>query len=108
MFLDEKDAKAVGTLIRSGITISSVAFLLEGFNIMASFYFTSTGRAKESALISSARGLVVLLAMIIFLPVLFGMTGIWLAAPVTEGITLLISAACLWKWKHTERSVYGC
>ena len=99
MFLDGADAKEVGALIRSGITIFSVSFLLEGFNTMASFYFTSIGRAKESALISSARGLVVLLAMILLLPVLFGMTGVWLAAPVTEGLTILISAACLWRWK---------
>lgn len=108
MFLEGKDAKAVGAMIRSGIMIFSVSFLLEGFNTMASFYFTAIGRAKESALISSARGLVLLLAMIFLLPMLFGMTGVWLAAPVTEGLTVLISVVCLWRWKHRNRIAYGC
>jgi Na+-driven multidrug efflux pump len=43
-------------------------------------------------MISLARGLVILLACIFVLPALFGMTGVWLAAPVTEGVTLGITA----------------
>ena len=45
----------------------------------------------ESAVISTSRGLVVLLACIFLLPMLWGMTGIWLAAPVTEAVTLAVS-----------------
>jgi Na+-driven multidrug efflux pump len=41
--------------------------------------------------ISSARGLVILLACIFVLPPMLGMTGVWLAAPVTEGLTLILS-----------------
>ena len=38
------------------------SYILCGLNAIASFYFTSIGKAKESAVISSARGLVILLA----------------------------------------------
>lgn len=43
--------------------ICAVSFLFSGINTIASFYFTSIGRAKESAMIFSARGVVVLLAL---------------------------------------------
>ncbi|NLG03234.1 MAG: MATE family efflux transporter, partial [Clostridia bacterium] len=54
----------------------------------------------ESAVISSMRGLVVLLICIIVLPILFGMTGIWLAAPVTELLTLFITVTFISKDKQ--------
>jgi len=84
-------SESVEILIRSGVCIFVFSFLFSGINTITSFYFTSIGRAKESALISSARGLVVLLACIFILPALFGMTGVWLVAPVTEGLTLVLS-----------------
>lgn len=87
--------KAVISMIRSGIRIFVFSFLFSGVNTITSFYFTAIGKAKESALISSARGLVVLLVCIFVLPVLFGMTGVWLAAPVTESVTVLLTAYCI-------------
>ncbi len=81
----------VKALIESGIRIFMTSFFFSGINSIASFYFTATGRAFASAMISFSRGLVVLLLCIIFLPELFGMTGVWLAAPVTELLTLGIT-----------------
>lgn len=86
-------------MIRSGIPIFVLSFLFSGVNTISSFYFTAIGKAKESALISSSRGLVVLLICIFVLPALFGMTGVWLVAPVTEGITAVLTAYCI----HTEK-----
>lgn len=82
---------AVQEMVRSGISIFMVSFFFSGINAITSFYFTSTGRALESAVISLARGLVILLICIFVLPAYLGMTGVWLAAPVTEGITFGIS-----------------
>lgn len=85
------DSEAVEGLVRSGIALFGVSFLLSGVNVISSFYFTSISKAVESAVISSARGLVILLACICVLPPLLGMTGVWLVAPVTEGLTLFLS-----------------
>jgi Na+-driven multidrug efflux pump len=71
--------------------IFALSFLFAGINVITSFYFTSIGKAKESAIISSARGLVVLLICIFTLPPILGMLGVWLAAPITEIITLALS-----------------
>lgn len=83
--------EAVEQMVRSGVLIYGVSFFFSGINTISSFYFTSIGKAVESAIISSARGLVILLACIFILPPLFGMMGVWLVAPITEGLTLVIS-----------------
>ncbi|WMI79969.1 MATE family efflux transporter [Anaerotignum sp. MB30-C6] len=90
-------------MIRSGLVIFSVSFLFSGVNTITSFYFTSIGKAKESAMISSARGLFFLLICIFTLPSILGMNGVWLVAPVTEGITLLITFFYIYKEKVKER-----
>lgn len=81
---------AVQDMVKYGMGFFMISFFFSGMNAITSFYFTSIGRAFESAVISSARGLVILLICILVLPVYLGMTGVWLAAPVTEGVTFLI------------------
>ena len=68
-------------MISMGILIFSCSFILAGFNTMASFYYT------ESAVISMARGLVILLIALLILPQFLGMNGVWLVGPVTEAAT---------------------
>lgn len=83
--------EAVEQIVQSGVVIFSVSFLFSGINTITSFYFTSIGKAKESAIISSSRGFVLLLICIFTLPPILGMTGVWLAAPITEAVTLVLS-----------------
>ena len=85
--------EGVADLIRSGLYIFVISFLFSGVNTITSFYFTSIGKAGESAVISSSRGLVLLLIFIFTLPAAFGMIGVWLVAPLTEGLTLILSLA---------------
>jgi len=90
-------SEIVKTMIQSGILIFTLSFLFSGINTITSFYFTSIGRAMESAIISSLRGLLVLLLCIFTLPVLFGLTGVFMVAPVTEVITIPISIYFIFK-----------
>ncbi|HYE82300.1 MAG TPA: MATE family efflux transporter [Clostridia bacterium] len=76
-----------------GIKIYSITFLINGFNVIASAYFTSLGDAATSALISVLRSLILISIFILILPVMLGETGIWLAAPLTEAITFVVSYA---------------
>ena len=90
----------VKEMVQNGMRIFMLSFLFSGVNVITSFYFTSIGKAKESAIISSSRGLVLLLICIFILPIWFGMNGIWMAAPFTEGVTLLLSMFFLYQEKE--------
>lgn len=91
------NSEAVAAMANSGIIIFVFSFLFSGINTITSFYFTSIGKALESAIISSARGLVILLICILLFPMLWGMTGVWLVGVVTEVITVLISYLFIYK-----------
>lgn len=84
-------SESVVRMIRTGMLIFMISFFGAGVNAITSFYFTASGRAFPSAVISFSRGFFVLLICIFTLPALFGMTGVWMAAPVTESITFVLT-----------------
>lgn len=79
------------SMVIPGLRLQMASFAFAGINTIASFYFTAVARAKESAVISAMRGLVILLICIFALTAAFGMTGVWLVSLVTETVTLLFS-----------------
>lgn len=61
-----------------------------GFNVITAVFFTSTERMLPAHIISLLRGLILIIPMAFFLSALWGITGIWLAYPVTEFIVSAI------------------
>ena len=78
-------------LARNGMRIFAAVFLFNGYNFVASSYFTSMGDAKTSAILSMIRSLVLISVFILVLPMVLGDTGIWLASPLTEAATFALS-----------------
>jgi len=87
-------------MITFGLKLFCLSFLFMGYNIISSFYFTGNGYAKESIIISSLRGLILLSLNIFLLPILFGNIGIWLIAVATEGLTFLVTIKLIDKTKR--------
>ncbi len=83
--------KELLSIANQGLKLFSISFLVNGYNIIAATYFTSLGKAKAAAVISTLRGLVLIGIFIFVLPYFMGNIGIWLTAPLTEGITFVIS-----------------
>lgn len=73
-----------------GARIYAFAFLLCGFNIINSGYFTAIGDAKASIIIAASRGIVFIILGINILPIIVGMSGVWLTVPFAEGMTFII------------------
>lgn len=74
-----------------GMRIYSVAFLVMGFNIFASAFFTALSNGKISAIISVTRTLVLELIMIYVMPILLGVDGLWAVVIAVEGISLIVT-----------------
>lgn len=85
-----------------GFRLYSLAFLICGFNIFGSAFFTALNNGLVSALISFLRTLVFQLAVVLILPMLFGINGIWLAIVVAEALALVITIQFLVR----KRKVY--
>ena len=72
-----------------------LSFLIMGFNVYASSFFTALGDGVTSALISFLRTLAFQVIAILLLPLLLGIDGIWLAVTAAELAALAVSAAML-------------
>lgn len=67
------------------------SFLVTGFNIYGSAFFTALNNGGLSAAISFLRTLLFQVAMIYLLPIFFDLDGIWLAVTAAECLTLVIT-----------------
>lgn len=75
--------------------VFSWSFLLAGFNIFVSSFFTALNNGMISAVISFLRSLVFQILSVLILPILFGLDGIWWSIMVADLFACLISAGFL-------------
>ena len=77
----------------NALRLYALSFLVCGFNIFGSAFFTGLNNGTASALISFLRTLVLQVAAVLLLPRVLGIDGIWLAITAAEALTLLVTAA---------------
>lgn len=81
-------------LTSNGMRLYGLSFLFCGINIFGSSFFTSLNDGLISALISFARTLLFQILTILVMPILLGITGIWLSVAVAEGLALFVTIIC--------------
>ncbi len=86
-------------LTRRGFCLYSLSFLITGFNIFASAFFTALGNGVVSAAISFLRTLVFQIAAVLILPLILGLDGIWLSIAAAEFLALLVTVVCFVKYR---------
>ncbi len=75
-----------------GFRIYSLVYLINGFNIFGSSFFTALNNGVVSAVISFLRTLVFQIGAVFILPIVFGgINGIWSSVTVAELLTLCIT-----------------
>lgn len=82
-------------LTRRAFAIYSVSFLICGFNIFGSAFFTALGNGAVSAVISFLRTLLFQVVTVLLLPLFWGLDGVWAAIVVAEGLALVVTAGFL-------------
>lgn len=85
------DDPAVISIAVAGFKLFSMTFILCGFNIFISGYFTAIGDGGLSALISFCRSLIFVIVFLITLPKIFDLSGVWLTNPMAEIVTFVIA-----------------
>lgn len=87
-------------MVIQGFYFVSPSFIIMGYDVISSMYFTSCGDAKSSAIISSLRGIVLLLIFTFTFPIFWGLKGILAVTPVTEVLTAIVTTTLLIKHKR--------
>lgn len=84
------ETEEIQELAVKGIKLFFLGYLFMGINFIYMTYYQSIGYVRPSVGITLFRGFILLIAMLLFLPMLFGTVGVWLALPVTEALVALV------------------
>lgn len=73
------------------------AFATVGFQVVATSLFQSIGNARASIFLSLARQVLFLIPLLLWLPGRLGVDGVWLSFPLSDTITLVVTAIMVWR-----------
>lgn len=89
----------------SGLHYISISLPIVGFQIITGNYFQSVGQAKLSLFLTLLRQVVILLPLLIFLPGMFGVNGIWMSMPIADTLSAVVSGTLLVReWKRLSQN----
>lgn len=94
---NEAELIAVGS---HGIKIFLSMLPVIGFQVVSSNYFQAVGKPKYSIFLSLSRQVIVLIPMLLILPNIFKLNGVWMAGPVSDLIASIITAIFLLREMH--------
>ncbi len=89
-------------IAENGMKLYFLAVPFVGYNVMISMYFISTEKAVPAQIISLLRGLILIVPMAFLLSYMAGLTGVWLALPITEAMVAILGMS---QYKHTRLTV---
>ena len=75
--------------------ITMVSFPIIGYQMVIANFFQSIGKAKISVFLSLSRQLVFLIPLLLVLPTLYGVDGVWWSMPVADTTSALVTAVIM-------------
>ncbi len=85
------DTTLIGMSAR-GIRTIMMMFPIVGYQMVVTNFFQSIGKAKISIFLSLSRQLLFLLPLLIILPPIFGIDGVWYAMPASDALAAVVAA----------------
>lgn len=87
--------KELMSITVSGIRIYLLMMPIVGISITGTNYIQSIGKAKIAMFLSLLRQVILLIPIIMILPKFIGLNGVWLAQPISDFISTLITGTIL-------------
>lgn len=103
IFNSEKNAE-LAVLAESGLKLYFLGFLFAGINIVGTAGLSAVESVNWAFAASILRGFIAILICAFILAALFGMTGVWLAFPTAELLTVFVTIGGMKRfWKKSEK-----
>lgn len=93
------DDDSVIKLASQGLRLYLPAYLFMDLGIVLGYYFQSLGMALQSLIVMLLRGVLLPCIFAFVLPLIFGKNALWLAVPLAELLTTLVSLALFAKFR---------
>ncbi|NLG33056.1 MAG: MATE family efflux transporter, partial [Syntrophomonadaceae bacterium] len=69
---------------------------LVGFQIISSTYFQAVGKARQAAILSLSRQVLFFIPLLVFLPRIWGIEGVWRTAPIADVLSIAFTATLIY------------
>jgi putative MATE family efflux protein len=81
-----------------------IAFSVVGFQIVSTTFFQSIGKSGKSIFLSLSRQVLFLIPLLLYLPHLFQLDGIWMSFPTSDVIATLVTLfMIIWQFRHLSQ-----
>ena len=94
-----KDNPDLYHMTMRGFQLYAPTFLLFGFNVFGSGFFTALNNGGVSAALSFLRTLLFQVVSILVLPLWLGISGVWLANVLAELLALVVTTLCFMRYR---------
>jgi putative MATE family efflux protein len=84
------DAELIEQAVK-GIRLNMIAFPLIGSQAVITNFFQSIGKAKISIFLSLSRQMIFLLPLLVALPPMLGVDGVWYALPTSDAVAFIVT-----------------
>lgn len=97
----------------NALRIMMAAMPIVGYQMVITNFFQSIGMAKISILLSLSRQLLLLLPLLLVLPPIIGLDGVWMSMPVSDSLSALFALVMMvrymnkFKRQHKEMTANG-
>ncbi|ONI44451.1 hypothetical protein AN640_05540 [Candidatus Epulonipiscium fishelsonii] len=93
MFLDKtSDTMAIGV---QGLRLYMLSIPILSINIVAMGYFQAIASSFKAIILGASRQFILLIPAVMILSQMFGLTGVWIATPISDAIAVILSISML-------------
>ena len=71
--------------------IFASVFFIVGTQMTLAMFFQGIGKGLAALVMASARDVILLIPSVLILPRIFGLTGLWVARPVADGLSIIVT-----------------
>lgn len=80
------------------------AFWMVGFQVVATTFFQSIGKVGKSIFLSLTRQVIFLIPLLLWLPRLWQLDGVWLSFPISDTCATIVTVIMImWQFRHLSR-----
>jgi putative MATE family efflux protein len=90
-----KDAPQIVALGTTSLRVFLCSIPVVGIAVIGSVYFQAINKGFAALLINAVRQLIVLVPLYVILPRILGLQGVWIAGPVSDGVSVVLTVCLL-------------
>ena len=99
-----KGSAELTALAVPGLMLYFLNYLVSGVNLLLIARFAAAERSRDAAVLSLLRGVILVVPCAVVLANIFGLTGLWLAVPTAEVLSLFCGLYLLYREKKSEKT----